>query len=383
MKAAFLATGIFDKGGISRYGRYQIRALREVLDGRVRAFSLLGHSTNDFEEPFHVEYHGGTASLLNKTRFSWNVFKTFLSWRPSIVWCNHLHLLPLALALKAFVPGAKVLVNVYGLELWTDRQWLHRKTLPGCSLVVADCYFSARYVVEQYGLPENRVRVVWDCVDTKRFQPSARRNDLLAAYGVPVGREYRYILSLGRIVKGAEHKGYDRLIDCMGHLRNHRNFILLFAGDGNDRPRLENRVREARLSDRIFFLGSVQEDQLVDVYNLCDLFVHVSDRGHGRGEGIPLTPLEAAACGKAILVGNEDGSQEAVVDEVNGRIVSPRSQELMSQAIRELLLNDEMRARMGKGARSRAAEEFSYERFRGQIAKILEEFRSGGSTFLN
>jgi glycosyltransferase involved in cell wall biosynthesis len=55
----------------------------------------------------------------------------------------------------------------------------------------------------------------------------------------------------------------------------------------------------------------------------------------------------------------------------------------MSQAIRELLLNDEMRARMGKGARSRAAEEFSYERFRGQIAKILEEFRSGGSTFLN
>ncbi len=382
MRVAFLATGIFDKGGISRYGRYQIRALREILGTHVQVFSLLGPGSNDFEEAFHVEYHGGTGGLLNKATFSWKVLRTCLSWTPNIVWCNHLHLLPLALALRACMPRVRVLVNVYGLELWSNRQWLHRRTLPSCSLVVADCHFSARFVTERYHIPHDRVRVVWDCVDTKRFQPAARRNDLLVAYDVPTGRDYRYILSLGRIVKGAEHKGYDRLIDCMAHLRNHRNFILLFAGDGNDRPRLEKRVREESLADRVFFLGSVPEDQLVDVYNLCDLFVHVSDRGHGRGEGIPLTPLEAAACGKAILVGDEDGSQEAVVDGVNGRIVSPRSQEIMSQVIRELLQDDEMRARMGKTARLRAEQEFGYERFRGQTAKILEEFGSVASTFL-
>jgi phosphatidylinositol alpha-1,6-mannosyltransferase len=160
----------------------------------------------------------------------------------------------------------------------------------------------------------------------------------------------------------------------MDHLKRHKNFIALLAGDGNDRPRLQRRVHEMGLDKHIFFLGSVPENTLVDVYNLCDLFVHVSDRGYGRGEGIPLTPLEAAACGKPIIVGNEDGSQEAVMEGVNGRIVSPRSTGLMSETIGELLLNDEGRMRMGTAARRRVEEEFSYTRFSGRILKILKEF---------
>jgi phosphatidylinositol alpha-1,6-mannosyltransferase len=157
-------------------------------------------------------------------------------------------------------------------------------------------------------------------------------------------------------------------------LKNHRNFIALLAGDGNDRPRLERRVKDMRLTSQIFFLGSVPERELVDVYNLCDLFVHVSDRGYGRGEGIPLTPLEASACGKPILVGNEDGSREAVIEGVNGCIVSPRSTNFMSETIRGLLLSDDRRVRMGTAARARAEQEFSYARFYDQIRDVLKEF---------
>jgi len=374
LRLAFLATGIFDKGGISRYGRYQIRAFQEILGEEVRVFSLLGPGPNDFEEPLAVHYHGTNGALLNKTRFCKRVLGHCLSWKPDIIWCNHLHLLPFALSLRAFMPNIQVVVNVYGLELWSDRQWVHALTLPRSSMVVADCHFSGSFVDERYKVPRDRIRVVWDCVDTKRFQPAARRNDLLASYGIPSGTDYRYLLALGRIVKGAEHKGYDRLIDCIDQLKTHNNFIALLGGDGNDRQRLERRVKEMGLNKQIFFLGSVPENTLVDVYNLCDLFVHVSDRGYGRGEGIPLTPLEAAACGKPILVGNEDGSQEAVIEGVNGRIVSPRSTELMSETIRELLLNDESRARMGSAARTRVEQEFSYARFSGRILKILKEF---------
>jgi phosphatidyl-myo-inositol dimannoside synthase len=374
VRLAFLATGIFDKGGISRYGRYQIRAFQDILGDQVRVFSLLGPGQNDFEEPLTVHYHGTNGAFLSKARFCKSVLEHSLSWKPDIIWCNHLHLLPFALALRAFMPNIKIVVNIYGLELWSDRQWLHAQTLRRSSLVVADCHFSGDFVTERYKVPNDRIRVIWDCVDTKRFQPAARRNDLLASYGVPAGTEYRYLLSLGRIVKGAEHKGYDRLIDCMHRLRSHDKFIALFGGDGNDRPRLQRRVSEMGLGKQIFFLGSVPENILVDVYNLCDLFVHVSDRGYGRGEGIPLTPLEAAACGRPILVGNEDGSREAVIDGVNGRIVSPRSKALMSETIRDLLLNDESRAKMGTAARTRIEHEFSYTNFRSKIKEVLNAF---------
>ena len=128
MRVAFLATGLFDKGGISRYGRYQIRALREILGERVQALSLLGPGSDDFEEPFKVEYHGRSGQLIDKAKFAWKALRTCFSWEPSIVWCNHLHLLPLALILRAFVPGVRLAVNVYGLELWSHRQWLHQRT---------------------------------------------------------------------------------------------------------------------------------------------------------------------------------------------------------------------------------------------------------------
>ena len=54
----------------------------------------------------------------------------------------------------------------------------------------------------------------------------------------------------------------------------------------------------------------VHEDDLPKFYRASRIFTLVSDRGKGRGEGIPLTPLEAMACGSPIIVGNQDGSQE-------------------------------------------------------------------------
>jgi phosphatidylinositol alpha-1,6-mannosyltransferase len=119
------------------------------------------------------------------------------------------------------------------------------------------------------------------------------------------------------------------------------------------------------------------EGLLTDIYNLCDVFALVSDRGYGRGEGIPLTPLEAAACGKPIIVGNEDGSQEAVIDGLNGRLVSPRDTANLREAILTLMLDDQQRERMGREARQRIEKEFSYESFRKKIASVIGDVSEG------
>ena len=59
MKILYITPGCFDKGGISRYNRYQITACRELFGKEnVKVFSLLGPSDDDFEDPFSVEWHG-------------------------------------------------------------------------------------------------------------------------------------------------------------------------------------------------------------------------------------------------------------------------------------------------------------------------------------
>ncbi len=373
-KVLYLATGVFDKGGIARYSRYQIQALRDLLgEGQVSVLSVLGPDANSFEDSFAVSYHGGGLTKRDKFAFMKTAVKHCMAERPEVVWCNHLNLLPLALALRPFRPGLKVALNVYGLELWSNRQWLHRHTLPRADLVVADCHFSGDYTQETYRVKPSRLRILWDCVDTRRFSPGPRNSGLMKSLGIPEGEGYRYVMTLGRMDVPSRYKGYDRLIDAIGSLREHPEYVALMVGTGDDRARMERRVVDEGLAGRVFFLGSVSEGVLADVYNLCDVFALVSDRGHGRGEGIPLTPLEAAACGKPIITGNEDGSQEAVVQGVNGYTISPRDSAALPGALKELFTNDETRRRMGAAARARIETEFSYEVFRAKTTQCLDD----------
>lgn len=373
--ALVLATGVFDKGGIARYTRYQMRAMRAILGNEhVVTMSLLGPSGNDFEEPFPVTYTGSGLRLRDKVAFVRQAAAYARRLRPAVVWSNHINLLPMAVTLARFV-DAKLAVNVYGLELWSNRQWMHALMLPRADLVVPDCHFSAEYVTKRYAVPASRLRVVWDCVDTVRFKPRVPDYTALTQYGVtPTADEVKTVLTLGRIVVGSEHKGYDRLIDAMVQLRD-RPIRCVIAGDGSDRSRLERRVREANLKDRVIFTGSIPEHLLVDLYNACDVFSLVSDRGPGRGEGIPLTPLEAAACGKPIIVGDEDGSQEAVIDDVTGALVSPRDPQGIPRALVHILSDSDRMRAMGVAARARIENEFSYVKFEEKTARALDALR--------
>ena len=332
----YLATGVFDKGGISRYSRYQISALRELVgDSCLRVLSLHGPGPNDFEEPFLVDCHGAGVGRMSKLRFGWNAFRRSIAGRPDVIWSNHLNLLPLAFSARLMARPARLVANVYGLELWSGGRRFRKGLLGRADGVVSDCHFSARYVVENFCVRPQGLDVIWDCVDTKRFSPRQRREDLLRKWGIPAGPQYKYVMTLGRIQEASRHKGYDRLLDVMGKFRTAPHVVALFVGDGDDRGRLER-------------------------------------RGPGRGEGVPLVLLEAAACGKPIIAGDEDGAQEAVADGENGYIVSPRDPDALKKAIGNLLSNEDLRGRMGMAARRRVEREFSYEMFREKTGQCLE-----------
>jgi phosphatidylinositol alpha-1,6-mannosyltransferase len=368
----YLAVGVFDKGGISRYCRYQISALRKLVGKQnIQVLSFFGPGPNDFEEPFEVDYYTHGPGLLSDFNLLAASLRTARDFRPTVIWSSHVHLTPTALLARRLLGNASVVVNVYGRELWSARQWLHRRTLRRADLIVSDCYFSAEFVESQYALDRERICVVHDCVDTERFRPAPRNPELLKSFGIPNGGDHRYIMTFGRIETRSQYKGYDRLLDALISLKGDERVIGLFAGDGDDRARLEKRAMQAGLNHRVFFLGSISEATLVDVYNLADVFVLVSERAFGRGEGLPLTPLEAAACGKPIIVGDEDGSREAVIDNLNGRTISPSDASGLRSVLVELLSDNGLREQMGYAARVQIEKHFSYEAFEGRTANVL------------
>jgi phosphatidylinositol alpha-1,6-mannosyltransferase len=372
VKILYLTPGCFDKGGISRYSRYQIRGLRELVgDENVSIHSLLGPGTDDFEEDLRVDNYARGAGTVNKLSF----ISSFYSWalinRPKAIFSAHVNLSGAAKALS-LLTGAKTFLNVYGLEVWSgmsrDAAWGLRST----DQVISDCHHTARYLEDRGFRAKGSTVVAWDCVDLDRFFPNAANRTVLAKYGIPDPLTGINLLTLGRISGDAAYKGYERLLDAFRFVAPQQtNLRLIYAGRGDLVEELRKKAKTFGLSDRVFFTGSVHEDDLPDVYRSAHIFSLVSDSGRGKGEGIPLTPLEAAACGIPIIVSDQDGSQEAVIENSNGFVLDPFDKEGLVGVLLLLARDLDLREQMGKAARLRIEKEFGFPNFVEKHRELL------------
>jgi len=380
VRLLYLTPGCFDKGGISRYSRYQIRAWREILGKEnVQVLSLLGPDAESIEEHFEVDWFGGKVSIGTKVLLTARAFLGAFGRQADIVHVAHLSFSGIARAAASLVGGLSV-VNVYGVEVWTHPRWHSVWGLRQADAVLSDCHWTARYMEEQGLRPPSSTRVFWDCVDLEKFSPGSPDPSVLSRYGIPDPATGVNLMTLGRMSPDAAYKGYERLLEVFIRVApTAKSLRLIFAGRGDLVKRLGDRARDSGLGDRVFFTGMVHERDLPDVYRCAGIFSLISDRGLGTGEGIPLTPLEAAACGIPIMVGNQDGTQEAVMEGVNGHIFDPFDPEAQGKALLELVADPERRAAMGRAARVRIENEFAYpmflEKHRQLFAELLPQIR--------
>jgi phosphatidylinositol alpha-1,6-mannosyltransferase len=238
--------------------------------------------------------------------------------------------------------------------------------------VIADCHSTALHVRE-FNLHAQIPAVIWDCADLSRFHPGPVDDEILAKYRLPDPERKLLVLTLGRLSKFARHKGYDRLIEVFGDVRtNVPDAHLVIAGRGDDRERLETKVKSLDLMDCVTFSGAIDEEDLATIYRAAYVFCLVSDKGPGRGEGIPLTPIEATASGVPIVVGDEDGSREVVDGTRNGVVVSPRDLPQLTDALITLLSETgKIRENRVAEARKVAEERFSFTSFVEQHAALF------------
>lgn len=374
-KILYLTPGCFDKGGISRYNRYQITALRELQgEQNVRVLSLLAPAEGDFEEPFEVTWHAWGIAKTSKLAFIAKVLKTVYSWKPDIIWLGHVNLSEILVRFNLFKKATSVL-NVYGLEVWSGLRPKVEEGFKRVDHVISDCHYTAKYIEDQGIRPKGSIEVIWDCVDLDKFK-AREIDDFYKSYQLPNPKETPWVLTLGRLSHAAAHKGYDRLLKVFKKVTQHNHeAVLVFAGKGDLIPELKKQATELGIADRVYFPGMVHEKDMAKFYSAATIFSLVSDRGVGRGEGIPLTPLEAMSCGTPIIVGNHDGSQEAIIEERNGSCIDPFDYEKHSATILELLENTVLRETKAKEALEVAHTHFSYQGFKEKHRIFLESLK--------
>ncbi|MEW5940336.1 MAG: glycosyltransferase family 4 protein [Chloroflexota bacterium] len=90
-------------------------------------------------------------------------------------------------------------------------------------------------------------------------------------------------------------------------------------------------------------------------------------------EGLPRGLLEAAACARPIVTTDWPGCREAVRDGVNGFLVPPRDSSALAEALRTLIVDPALRARMGREGRRMAEEEFNIQRVNAATMDVYDK----------
>lgn len=210
-------------------------------------------------------------------------------------------------------------------------RWMERKIARKADAVVAISP-NVREDILRIGASGNvdeRLVDIPNGVDVDRFRPTDERYDRFTVH------------FQGRLV-GMKNPGL--LVEAVR--LSEGDWRLLIGGDGPLREELEERVAEYGLGDRVEFLGYVPEEELPDRYARADLFALPSDY-----EGMPLTVLEAAASGTAVLASPRAGTD--FVTDAMGVVREPDARTL-AETIDGLAADRERVVAMGAAARERA-----------------------------
>lgn len=204
-----------------------------------------------------------------------------------------------------------------------------------------------RYMVENEGIaPESTV-----------FVPNGSPGSVLTP-----GSDARALLGVSEDVPtvgtaGFMHrrKRFDLLVRAAGVLREEfPELRVLIAGDGEERPAIEELKRQLGLTGTVVLLG--RRTDVVDLLPGFDVAVCCSDH-----EGSPISVMEYMDAGRAIVATRVGGNPDLISDGQQGLLVDAGDHSQLASAIARLLRDRDLRTRLGAAARERRAREFTIE----------------------
>ena len=214
--------------------------------------------------------------------------------------------------------------------------------------IITPSEFYRQKLIED-GIKENKIEAIHNYIDVNQYNLQTD--------------DQGYALYIGRLSK---EKGILNLIEAFSNLKNEKLYI---AGDGPERERIENIIKDGHLEKNILFLGYLKQDQVKE-YLRKARFVVVPSIWY---ENCPYSILETQAIGKPVIGANIAGIPELVQDKVNGLTYQYDDIKELEEKMKILFENRLLAEEYGKKAREIAIKEYSKDAYYNQIIKIYEK----------
>lgn len=205
----------------------------------------------------------------------------------------------------------------------------------------------------------HKVTIIPYGVDVKRYSQANPSKEVQQQFP-----NKTILFSLQRL---EEVKRVDVLIAAMKHIKKKRNdVVLLIGGSGKLKNTLENLVAKFGLQRSVFFLGHIKDNDIPSLYRTSKIFVL-----HTTFETFGVVLAQAMASGKAIVSTNVTAVPYVVKNNINGILVKPLDAKKLSEAILQLLNNNNLLHKISVTNKVKARQEFNWNTISNKYARVF------------
>jgi hypothetical protein len=241
--------------------------------------------------------------------------------------------------------------------------------------LIAQCPAEDRELVDDYAAPAGKVATIPSAVDAERYRPEDKQE---ARRRIGLAEDGAVVVYVGRMMPRKDVRNVVRAIGLMRHaLPDEQMPTLVLVGGETAEPDpvatpeigvLRRLADELQIAKHVRFTGRRQPDELRWYYAAGDVAVTTP-----WYEPFGLTPLEGMACGRPVVGSDVGGISFTVVDGETGFLVPPRDPTALADRLRVLLGNRELRERMGRAARQRVLDRFTWPIVARRTVELYED----------
>ena len=221
--------------------------------------------------------------------------------------------------------------------------------------IITVSYDSAKEITRAFGIPSNKISVVYNGMDPGIFYPlkdiKKRKNSLIFVGNVEDRK-----------------KGISYLLKALTMTKNKVHLTIVDGGAPNRRY-VPHWIDKFNLNSQITFTGKIPLEKLIQLYSETEIAVSPSIY-----EGFGFPAAEAMACELPVITSTGGALPEVVGEHMKtGYFVKPRDSKAIAQGIDFLIEHPEVREQMGADARKRVLNVFTWENAARQLVGIYEE----------
>jgi glycosyltransferase involved in cell wall biosynthesis len=298
----------------------------EPLTFGMRAYDLIHNSINKKYDIVHD----------NQT-MAYGVLKIRKLGYPVVETIHH----PVTIDRDLAVKSAISFKDKLGLRRWFSFINMQIKVARRLSHIITVSQTARQHIAQNFGIAEDRLRVIYNGIDTDIFSPSPKVKHL----------ENRLLVVISR---DTAVKGLRYMLEALAMLRQKYNLELVVVAKETDDSTTHELISNLGIRDYVKFIDEINTVELVNQYRLAGIVVIPSIY-----EGFGLPAAEAMACGTPVVSTTAGALPEIVGDA--GILVPPADAKALAEAISALIINPTKRKYLSEIGRKRIVQMFNWQ----------------------